>query len=130
MFCLGPAIIQGKGIIKGLKLTLRLPLLYAILFGISLRLLTITIPWQLDIAIQQLGAAAIPIALILLGIQLSETSFQPRIKEVITAIARLAIAPAIAYCFGRLLQLETIDLQVLILQSAYAYRSQFFCAGK
>lgn len=118
MFCLGPAIIQGKGIIEGLKLTLRLPLLYAILFGVSLRLFAITIPWQLDLAIQQLGAAAIPIALILLGIQLSETSFQPKIKEVMTAIARLAIAPAIAYCFGRWLQLETIDLQVLILQSA------------
>ena len=118
MFCLGPAIVQGKGIIRGLKLTLRLPLLYAILLGISLRLFTFELPWQLDKAIAQLGAAAIPIALILLGIQLSETSFQPNIKEIIMAIARLAIAPAIAYFFGRLLQLETLDLQVLILQSA------------
>lgn len=118
MFCLGPAIIQGKGIIKGLKLTLKLPLLWAILFGLSLRLLSFPIPWELDKSIQQLGAAAIPVALILLGIQLSETRFQPSIKEIILAIARLLIAPMIAYLIGRLLQLEILNLQILVLQSA------------
>ena len=122
MFCFGPAMIRGKGILQGLKLTLRLPLLWAILLGIGLRLaseiLSIKIPWELDKGIQQLGAAAIPIALILLGIQLSETSFKPGIKEIILAIARLLIAPAIAYGIGRLLQLEMLSLQVLVLQSA------------
>ena len=118
MFCFGPAMIRGNGIIQGLKLTLRLPLLWAILLGVSLRLLSIAIPWQLDQGIQQLGAAAIPIALILLGIQLSETTFRPGIKEIILAIARLLIAPAIAYGIGRGLQLETLSLQVLVLQSA------------
>jgi len=118
MFCLGPAMIKGSGIISGLKLTLRLPLLYAIALGIGLRLLELKFPWQLDQAIAQLGAAAIPIALILLGMQLSETSFRPKLKEVMVAITRLALAPAIAYGFGRLLQLETLDLQVLVLQSA------------
>ena len=118
MFCFGPAMIRGKGIIQGLKLTLRLPLLWSILLGVSLRLLSVTIPWQLDQGIQQLGAAAIPIALILLGIQLSETTFRPGIKEIILAIARLLIAPAIAYGIGKGLQLETLNLQVLVLQSA------------
>ncbi|HEY9769154.1 MAG TPA: AEC family transporter [Coleofasciculaceae cyanobacterium] len=118
MFCFGPAMIQGKGIIEGLKLILRLPLLWAILLGLSLRLLSVEVPWGLDRGIQQLGAADIPIALILLGMQLSETRFQPGIKEIMTAIARLLIAPMIAYAIGRLLQLETLNLQVLVLQSA------------
>ncbi len=118
MFCFGPALIRGKGLIQGVKLTLRLPLLWAILFGAGLRWLSIQIPWQLDKGVQQLGAAAIPIALILLGIQLSETRFQVGIREICLAIARLAIAPAIAYSFGRLLQLEPLNLQVLVLQSA------------
>lgn len=118
MFCFGPAMIQGKGIIEGLKLILRLPLLWAILLGLSLRLLSVEVPWGLDRGIQQLGAADIPIALILLGMQLSETRFQPGIKEIMTAIARLLIAPMIAYSIGRLLQLETLNLQVLVLQSA------------
>lgn len=118
MFCFGPAMIRGKGLIQGLKLTLRLPLLWAILFGVGWRSLAIQIPWQLDKGIQQLGAAAIPIALILLGIQLSQTRFQPGIKEIVLAIARLIVAPTIAYIIGRLLQLETLSLQVLVLQSA------------
>ena len=118
MFCFGPAMIHGKGTIQGLKLTLRLPLLWAILFGLGLRWLSVQIPWQLDKGIQQLGAAAIPIALILLGMQLSETRFQPGIREISLAIARLIIAPTIAYGIGKLLQLETLSLQVLVLQSA------------
>ena len=118
MFCFGPAIIRGKGILEGFKLTLKLPLIWAILFGTSLRLLSIKLPWGLDKSIQQLGAAAIPIALIVLGMQLSQTKFQPKIKEFLVVLARLIVAPAIAYCVGRLLQLETLDLQVLVLQSA------------
>ena len=118
MFCFGPAIIQGKGILQGLKLIFRLPLLWAILGGVSLRLFSIKFPFELDKGIQQLGAAAIPIALILLGIQLSETRFQPRTQEILSAIARLLIAPLIAYFIGRFLQLEPLNLKVLVLQSA------------
>ena len=118
MFCLGPAIIRGKGFLQGLKLTLKLPLIWAILFGVILRLLSIELPWNIDKGIQQLGAAAIPIALIVLGIQLSETRFKPKFKEFLVAIARLTIAPTIACFIGKLLQLEALDLQVLILQSA------------
>ncbi|MCC0178653.1 AEC family transporter [Waterburya agarophytonicola K14] len=118
MFCFGPAIIRGKGIFQGLSLTFKLPLIWAILLGIGLRLFRLELPWELDKGIQQLGAAAIPIALIVLGIQLSQTRFQPKLNEFFVAIARLAIAPTIAYFIGRLLQLEILDLQVLVLQSA------------
>ena len=118
MFCFGPAMIRGKGIVQGLKLTLKLPLIWSILFGLCLRWSSVEIPWQLDRGIQQLGAAAIPIALILLGMQLSESRFKPKISEIITAIARLLIAPTVAYFIGRLLQLELLSLQVLVLQTA------------
>ena len=118
MFCFGPAISKGQGILQGFKLTFRLPLIWAILLGVSMRLFSIDLPWELDKGIQQVGAAAIPIALIVLGIQLSETSFKPRIKEILVALCRLIVAPTIAYCIGNLLHLEALDLQVLVLQSA------------
>jgi malate permease and related proteins len=118
MFCFGPAMIQGKGIIEGLKLTLRLPLLWAFLLGSSLHFWSVKIPWGLDKGLQQLGAADIPIALVLLGMQLSQTRFRPGIKEFLVAIARLTCAPMIAYVVGRLLQLETLNLQILVLESA------------
>jgi malate permease and related proteins len=118
MFCFGPAIIQGKGIVSGLKLTFRLPLFWAIVLGLGLRLLAIKLPWGLDRGIQQLGAAAIPVDLVLLGMQLAATRLQLGIREILTGIARLAVAPIIAYTIGSWLQLETLDLQVLVLQSA------------
>ena len=118
MFCFGPAMIRGNGMVEGFKLIFRLPLIWAILLGLSLRLLSIEIPWGLDSSIQQLGAAAIPIALILLGMQLSATKFQPSFKVVLLAIARLLGAPLVAYAIGRLLSFETLNLQILVLESA------------
>jgi malate permease and related proteins len=123
MFCFGPAIIQGKGIIRGLKLILKLPLIWSILFGLGLRLLSLKIPtfkfpFDLDLGIKILGESAIPIALVLLGMQLSHTHFTLDFKELWATIVRLLIAPAIAWLIGVLLQLETLDLQVLVLQTA------------
>jgi hypothetical protein len=118
MFGLGPALIQGKGINFGLRLTLKLPLLWAILIGLSWRSLPFAIPFKLDESIQQLGQAAIPLALIILGIELADTRFRLGKKEVLAAFIRLAIAPLLAYLVGRGLNLQTLDLQVLVLQSA------------
>jgi malate permease and related proteins len=123
MFCFGPAILQGKGIIKGLKLILKLPLIWSILFGLSLRLLSLNIPafkfpFDLDLGIKILGESAIPIALVLLGMQLAHTHFTLDFKELWAGIVRLLIAPAIAFMVGYFLQLETLDLQVLVLQTA------------
>ncbi len=118
MFGFGPAIVRGKGFLQGLKLTIKLPLIWAMLLGLALRLSSVKFPWKLDEGIKQLGAAAIPIALVVLGIQLSQTRFQPKLKELLVALARLAIAPLIAFAVGVILQLETLDLQVLILQSS------------
>lgn len=118
MFCFGPAMIRGKGIVEGLKLTLRLPLLWAFLFGLSLHFWSLKIPWGLDKGLQQLGAADIPIALVLLGMQLSQTRFRPGVIEIMLAIARLTCAPIIAFVIARLLQLDTLNLQILVLESA------------
>ena len=118
LFCFGPALLQGKGIFYGLKLTLKLPLLWSILIGFSLRLFSIEFPFKLDTGIQKLGEAAIPVALILLGIQLSNTYFKLGIKEIFTVTTRLLISPFIAYTVGNFLSLEELSLQVLVLQCA------------
>ncbi len=118
MFCFGPAILQGKGILYGVKLTLKLPLFWSILVGLNLRWFELKFPFELDTGIQRLGAAAIPIALILLGMQLSTTRFHLGKRETLAIAVRLLIAPLIAYGVGRSLQMEQLSLQVLVLQSA------------
>ena len=122
MFCIGPAIIQGKGIVSGIKLIIKLPLIWAILAGLSLRFLRLIVvdfqlPFDLDLGIHKLGQAAIPIALILLGIQLANTKFTVGPLELLAAMVRLLIAPAIAFAVGTALQLANLELHVLVLQS-------------
>ena len=114
----GPALIQGGGIGSGVRLALKLPLFWAILAGLTLRLLSVKLPLGLDSGIQQLGMAAIPIALIILGTQLVSTRFSVGIYEACAASIRLLLAPLIAYTIGQALQLSGLDLQVLVLQSA------------
>ncbi|ELS01652.1 putative permease [Xenococcus sp. PCC 7305] len=118
MFCFGPAILKGQGFVSGLKLIIKLPLIWAIALGIALRVFVGDMPFQLDEAIQKVGAAAIPIALILLGMQLAKTRFSLGIRELLAASIRLLLAPTIAYSVGNILHLTGLDLQVLVLQSA------------
>ncbi|MGK7876372.1 MAG: AEC family transporter [Xenococcaceae cyanobacterium] len=118
MFGFGPALFKGDGIGFGVRLTLKLPLFWAMLGGLILRLLAVKLPLQLDEGIHQLGRAAIPVALIILGIQLASTRFEVGIDEVFAASMRLLGAPLIAYAVGQALRLEGLDLQVLVLQSA------------
>ncbi|MDA0268377.1 MAG: AEC family transporter, partial [Cyanobacteria bacterium] len=58
------------------------------------------------------------LALLTLGIQLSRTKLVFGAHELLGAGLRLVIAPLTAYGMGRLLGLEGLDLQVLVLQAA------------
>lgn len=118
LFGIMPALLRGKGIKYGLNLVLKLPLTWAMFAGIGLQLLPISLPFNLDVAIDELGRAAIPIALILLGIELSYTQFRIGRFELWATFVRLLIAPLIALGIGRGLQLQGLDLQVLIVQCA------------
>ena len=118
IFSTGPGLLQGGGWKESIQLTFKLPLIWAILTGLLLRFFSIQLPLRLDDGLELLGGAAIPIALIVLGIQLSATPFQLGLYEGLTAILRLLVAPAIAYGVSRILELDTLDAQVLILQSA------------
>ncbi|RMF27400.1 MAG: AEC family transporter [Cyanobacteria bacterium J083] len=118
MYTFAPALLQGKGLFTGLKLTFRLPLIWAILAGLTLRLLQIKLPFNLDPAVAQLGNSAIPLMLLLLGIQLATTKFRLSVQETLAASLRLIVAPIIAYSIAKFLRLEGLDLQVLVLQSS------------
>lgn len=117
-FGLGPSLLAGNGLGYGLRLTWKLPLFWAIVLGLTWRLLGLSLPFNLQKGIEILGQAAIPVALIILGMQLAVTAFTLKKNELIGVFLRLIVAPAIALAMGYLLKLEAIDLQVLVLQSA------------
>ena len=118
MFCIGPILLQGKTIIDASIKALESPLVWSILVGIIWRIYSLNLPLQLYTGIQKLGEAAIPIALLLLGIQLTKTHWQFGTKELMSVILRLVIAPLIAYIVGTNLHLNNLNLQVLVIQSS------------
>ena len=117
LFGVLPAILNGKGIRQGLKLTSKLPLFWAILFGLTLHLTDIKLPYNLDKSIEWLGMSAIPMALIILGMQLRKTKLDLSLREVGLSILKLTIPPTIAFGVATALGLEGLDKQVLILQT-------------
>lgn len=114
----GPILLKGEGIRTGLKFTLRLPMLWATLGGLALQGLALQLPQAIDRSISMMAAAAIPIALLTLGIQLSQTPFVFGGAELFAASLRLFVSPAIAYAIGTALGLHGLDLQVLVIQAA------------
>ncbi|MGF1478691.1 MAG: AEC family transporter [Cyanophyceae cyanobacterium] len=118
MYAVCPALLQGKGWGYGISMTLKLPFLWAMLAGFSLRLFPGQLPFGLDQGIDQLGQAAIPVSLVMLGMQLGRDRFAVGTEEGLAAALRLVGGPAIAYAVGRFMGLETLNLQVLVLQSA------------
>ncbi len=117
-FGLGPALLAGDRPGKSLRSILKLPLVWALAFGVLWRLSGVTLPYNLESGIQMLGAAAIPVVLALLGMQLAATRWQVGGYEFLAAGLRLSVGPAIAAGIGLLVGLGGLDLQVFLLQSA------------
>ncbi|MDJ0845625.1 AEC family transporter [Crocosphaera sp.] len=118
LFGIAPAILAETSLKHSLKVTFKLPLMWAILAGLSLRFLQIELPFNLGEALHLLGRSAIPVALIILGMELVTTKFKVTNFEIISLHLRLLLAPLIALFVGKLINLPPLDLQVFILQSA------------
>lgn len=113
-----PILLKGAGIGAGLGLTLRLPTFWAVLAGVGLQAGGWVLPEAIARGLTLLGEGAIPLALLTLGIQLSRTQFAFGRYELLGAGLRLLVSPLLAYGIGRVLGLEALDLQVLVLQAA------------
>lgn len=114
----GPTLLKAKGLQVGLRTTLGLPVFWAMLAGLLLQILGITLPLRLGDGLDLLGSAAIPVALITLGMQLAKTNFYVDRMVLVSAGLRLIVAPAIALMVGILINLQGQNLQVLVLQGA------------
>ncbi|MEO0985927.1 MAG: AEC family transporter [Cyanobacteria bacterium J06639_14] len=115
---IGPMLLKGKGLLVGLRIMWGLPVFWATVAGLVLLLLGISLPLRLDEGIKLLGEAAIPVALVTLGMQLAQTSFRLTRMVVLATGLRLVLAPTIALGVAIGLGLQGEDLQVLVLQGA------------
>ncbi|MEO0455946.1 MAG: AEC family transporter [Cyanobacteria bacterium P01_A01_bin.114] len=113
-----PIVLTRAGLRAGLNLTLRLPVFWATIAGLALQAGGSELPLPIERGMTLLAGGAIPIALLTLGIQLSQTQFVFGRYELFGSGLRLIVSPLMAYGIGQLLGLSGLDLQVLVLQSA------------
>ena len=118
VFSTMPAILKGGGFRSSIIFTFKLPIIWGMILGIVINLFNIELPLKLDDGLHLLREAAIPVSLLLMGIQISKNRFQPRSYELIASLMRLLGGAFIAYFVGRIMNLEILDLQVLVLQSS------------
>ncbi len=113
-----PIVLKGEGILKGLRYTVCLPVLWAAIAGITLQSVNTELPIPIERGVTLLSDGAIPVALLMLGIQLSETPFVFGRYELMGAGLRLIVSPLLALNIANLVGLTDIDRQVVVLQSA------------
>jgi hypothetical protein len=113
-----PIVLKGAGIRAGVNVTLRLPVFWAAMAGLALQAANGALPLPLERGVTILGEGAIPLALLMLGIQLSQTRFVFGRYELLGAVLRLVLSPLLAFAVGNLLGLTGLDLQVVVLQAA------------
>jgi predicted permease len=118
VFATAPAFLQGGSWRSQLRAIFKLPLVWAVLVGLALRVFGVELPFKLGESLHMMGQAAIPVALLLLGMQIATNPFKFGLYEVGASLMRLLGGAAIAYLAGKIIGLSGVDLQVLILQSS------------
>ena len=113
-----PIMLKGVGIRAGVSFILRTPVFWMALAGLTIQASGRALPQAIGRGVMLLSGGAIPIALLTLGIQLSRTQFVFGRYELFGAGIRLLVSPLLGYGAGRLLGLDGLDLQVVVLQSA------------
>lgn len=116
-FGLGPALVSGEGFRRGVKTTVKLPMIWALIAGVALRALGITLPIGVASSVNLLAGATIPMLLILLGLQISQSRISVEKSDWIAVVLRLGVGPIAAYTAGRIVGLDSLALKVLVLQT-------------
>lgn len=116
---------RGNSVLHGgvLRRIFSAPVIYAAAVGLLVNLSGWTVPEPLLKALHLLGLAMVPTSLVVLGGQMTETfrergeaSHAPALATI--SVARLVIAPIIAYFIGSWIGLQPLSHDVVVLESA------------
>lgn len=112
---------QGSGapLLPAIRNTLRIPIFHAVLLALALKGLDLTLPVFLLRPVDLMGQAAIPLMLIMLGMQLARTHLVATPGFLTLAgVLRLLVAPAVAWFITPWFGLEGLARQVVVLQTS------------
>ena len=121
LFTLGPLVLGGNGGSRRrlLLAVLRLPVLWAALLGVAVNVAGWTMPVGFARGIGLLGDAAIPLVLLMLGLQIQRSGVRaPSGVNVLGAVLKLVIGPVVGFAAAWTLGIRGLDLAVLTLLAA------------
>ncbi|MCA9838862.1 MAG: AEC family transporter [Trueperaceae bacterium] len=120
MFTTAPIVLTG-GFANGLsvKKLLGLPVIWAAAFGLGFNLLGLHLPLGLQRGIEITGQAAIPLVLMVLGMNIQRSGISlPEALNYWGTFVSLCVGPIVAFALGYVFGLRELDLAVLTLIGA------------
>jgi malate permease and related proteins len=121
LYSLGIVVVSSSqsSVREALLSMLRLPHLYAILAAVAFMLLRIPVPTMVLRPVGLLANAALPMMILLLGMQLEQAAMPERPKLVGLATAlRLVVLPALALGLATVMGLTGIDRQAAVIEAS------------
>ena len=117
------AIVLAQGSTATLKEAaanvLKIPIFHAGILALALQAAEMRIPALLLRPIELLGQAAVPLMLVLLGMQLARTRLQTGVRFLaLSSLLRLAVAPAVGLILAWFLGIRGLERNVIILQTS------------
>jgi hypothetical protein len=98
---------------------LKVPVIYTIPLALLVRLSGVTVPGPIWVPVEILGAAAIPVMMLLLGVHISRSGFPADRGPLFLAVAlRLVVSPLIAWGLASRFSVPDIGRQAAILEAA------------
>lgn len=120
MWTVGPVLLGSHGGVReAVTAVVRMPVLWAMLAAVLLRAWGLAIPVGVNSAIDLIAAACVPMVLLGLGIQLGQSGRIHVTAQVLTGtVLRVLVLPLVALGIGRLVGLNGLPLQSLVLACA------------
>jgi predicted permease len=106
------------GVAEAAKNIFKMPLIYAFLLAIAVNRFSIPIPDIITKPVDMLGTAAIPVNILLLGIQLEKTKISASVTILSSNLIKLCCAPLLAYGLTLALGIDGLLRNVLVVESA------------
>ena len=101
------------------RVPFRYPALYAALAGVTVNVWDVQLPAAIDTPLTSLSGAAVPVMLVVLGLQLRDAGGREHIVDTIAVnVARLTIAPIVAWFAASALGLDGVIRGTLVVLAA------------
>ncbi len=109
----------GLGTVRGMGATLKIPIFHAAVLAAVVVSLGWTVPAPVGKAVALVGQSAIPVLLVILGMQLHRNRAGAfGWSLVVAAVVRLAVGPLVAWGLAEALGFRGLEQKVLVLQTA------------